>query len=143
MKSKTITLTIDRNVLSRYNEYYFSIHPRATKEPIKAPYHESINVWMIMKRPMMNALKQKWKNFIEWFNNKFLGRKFAKGMTSDGKFTNKLRASLNLASMHCYLAMFGVPFKDIVEYTTSTLFTDLYELTDFRKQILLRKFPNF
>jgi hypothetical protein len=41
----------------------------------------------------------------------------------------KLRASLNLASMHCYLAMFGVPFKDIVEYTTSTLFTDLYELT--------------
>ena len=67
MKSKTITLIIDRNVLSRYNKHYFSLHPRATKEPIKAPYHESINVWMIMKRPMMNALKQKWKNFIEWF----------------------------------------------------------------------------
>ena len=41
----------------------------------------------------------------------------------------KLRASLNLASMHCYLAMFGVPFADIVAYTTSPIFNDLYELT--------------
>lgn len=41
----------------------------------------------------------------------------------------KMRASLNLASMHCYLAMFGVPFSDIINYTTSPLFTDLYELT--------------
>lgn len=26
-----------------------------------------MNQWMIMKRPMMNALKQKWKDFIKWF----------------------------------------------------------------------------
>lgn len=25
-----------------------------------------MNQWMIMKRPMMNALKQKWKDFIKW-----------------------------------------------------------------------------
>lgn len=64
---KKIILTIDSDVISRYEEYYFSIHPRAKKKPIPHPYHESINVWMIMKRPMMNALKQKWKDFIRFF----------------------------------------------------------------------------
>lgn len=58
---------IDYDTLKRYEDYYFSIHTRATKKPIKQPYHESINVWMIMKRPMMNALKQRWKDFIKWF----------------------------------------------------------------------------
>ena len=66
-KAKEIVLTIDKDVLEKYEEYYFSIHPRAHKKPISHPYHESINVWMIMKRPMMNALKQKWKDFIKWF----------------------------------------------------------------------------
>lgn len=63
----TITLTIDGSVLEEYNAYYFAEHPKAHKEPIPHPYHESINVWMIMRRPMMNALKQKWKDFICWF----------------------------------------------------------------------------
>lgn len=63
----TILLTIDNNTLSRYEEYYFSIHTKAYKKPIQHPYHESINVWMIMRRPMMNALKQKWKDFICYF----------------------------------------------------------------------------
>ncbi len=43
------------------------MHPKAHKKPIQHPYHESINAWMIMKRPMMNALKQKWKEFICFF----------------------------------------------------------------------------
>lgn len=64
---RTILLTIDSQVLEQYYEYYFSIHTKAYKKPIQHPYHESINVWMIMKRPMMNALKQKWKDFIKWF----------------------------------------------------------------------------
>lgn len=63
----TILLTIDNFVLDRYADYYFTIHPRAQKKPIKRPYHESINTWMIMKRPEMNCLKQKWKDFIKWF----------------------------------------------------------------------------
>lgn len=58
---------IDNKVLEKYEKYYFSIHTKAKKKPIANPYHESINVWMIMKRPMMNALKQKWKDFIVWF----------------------------------------------------------------------------
>lgn len=62
----SILLTIDNDALLRYEEYYFSIHLKAHKKPIPHPYHESINAWMIMKRPMMNALKQKWKDFISW-----------------------------------------------------------------------------
>lgn len=69
MAGKTITLVIDDNVLSMYNEYYFSLHTKAKKNPIAHPYHESMNIWMIMKRPMMNGLKQRWKDFIRWFVN--------------------------------------------------------------------------
>lgn len=67
MKTKNINLVIDNDILLEYNKYYFSKHPKAHKVPIPHPYHESINIWMIMKRPMMNALKQKWKDFIKWY----------------------------------------------------------------------------
>ena len=60
-------LILDREVLDKYNQYYFTQHPRAHKEPISNPYHPSINVWFIMKRPQMNALKQTWKEFIIWW----------------------------------------------------------------------------
>ena len=66
-KQKTISLVIDNDVLERYSQYYFTVHPKAKKKPIPHPYHESINFWMIMKRPAMNCLKQKWKDFIKWF----------------------------------------------------------------------------
>lgn len=62
-----INLIIDNNILSEYEKYYFSIHTKAKNKPIEQPYHPSINKWMIMKRPMMNALKQKWKDFLIWF----------------------------------------------------------------------------
>lgn len=64
---ENIKIIIDNNALSHYEKYYFKQHPKASKKPIANPYHESINTWMIMKRPMMNALKQRWKNFICWF----------------------------------------------------------------------------
>lgn len=67
MKKRTVLLLIDEPVLDRYFEYYLTIHPKAKVRPIKQPYHESINSWMIMKRPAMNGLKQKWKDFIKWF----------------------------------------------------------------------------
>jgi len=66
MKSKTITIIIDQDVVDKYTKYYFENHPKAHVPPIKQPYHESINQWMIMKRAAMNGLKQKWKNFIKW-----------------------------------------------------------------------------
>ena len=64
---KEIKLIINTTTLSEYEKYYFKNHTKAKKKPISNPYHESINTWMIMKRPMMNALKQRWKDFIIWF----------------------------------------------------------------------------
>lgn len=66
---KELKLVIDNNVLEEYEKYYFKKHPRAKKKPIENPYHPSTNQWMVMKRPIMNALKQKWKDFIVWFIN--------------------------------------------------------------------------
>ncbi len=66
MSDDTIKLTIDKDTISRYEKYYFSIHTKAHKSPIDHPYHESMNTWMRMRRAMMNALKQKWKDFIVW-----------------------------------------------------------------------------
>lgn len=62
-----ILLVFDDQTLLDYEQFYFIIHPKARKKPIAFPYHESMNTWMIMKRPMMNALKQRWKDFIVWF----------------------------------------------------------------------------
>lgn len=59
-------ITIDGAAVDEYAKHYFVEHPRAKKRPIAHPYHPSINEWMIMKRPMMNALKQKWKDFMVW-----------------------------------------------------------------------------
>lgn len=67
---KTINITIDSTTLDEYNEFYFQTHPKASKPPIKYPYHESINTWMVMKRPMMNSLKQRWKQFMIWLMDK-------------------------------------------------------------------------
>ena len=65
---KTIRLVFDEETLKRYEkECYFVKHPKAKKKPLNHPYQESMNVWMIMKRPQMNALKQKWKDFMVWF----------------------------------------------------------------------------
>lgn len=67
---KTIKLIIDDNILDEYAEAHFLLHPKATKKPIPYPYHESINKWMIMRRPAMNSLKGKWKTFIKWLVEK-------------------------------------------------------------------------
>lgn len=61
---------IDNNTLSEYEKYYFKVHSRASKKPIENPWHPLMNQWMIMKRPMMNALKQRWKDFICYFIEK-------------------------------------------------------------------------
>lgn len=72
---QVIKLVIDNAALEEYEKVYFASHPRAKKKPISQPYHESINKWMIMKRPQMNALKQKWKEFITWLvhNSEYAG----------------------------------------------------------------------
>lgn len=68
--NQEIKIVIDNQVIEEYNKYYFSIHTKAKKPPIEHPYHPSINVWFVMQRPQMNALKQKWKDFGVWLINK-------------------------------------------------------------------------
>lgn len=65
-----IKLVLDNDVLAEYNEYYFSMHPRAKKVPIEKPWHPSINTWCILPRIQMNSLKQRWLVFGEWWINK-------------------------------------------------------------------------
>lgn len=65
-----IKLVLDNALLDEYAEYYFDNHTKARMRAIDKPRHPSINEWMIMKRPQMNALKQKWKEFIIWWIEK-------------------------------------------------------------------------
>lgn len=62
-----LKLVINDQVLEKYEQYYFFIHPKASKKPIENPYSPTLNSWMVMKRPMANSLKQRWKDFIIWF----------------------------------------------------------------------------
>ena len=89
-----IKLVIDNEVLEKYNEYYFKQYPKRKKIPIESPTHPSINKWMIMKRPQMNDLKQKWKDFIIWFveENKLTNKKIEQcEMTFISYFKTKIR----------------------------------------------------
>jgi Holliday junction resolvase RusA-like endonuclease len=61
-------MVIDNAAIEKYARSYFLLHKRARKAPIDKPRHPSINEWMIMKRPQMNAVKQKWKDFIVWLS---------------------------------------------------------------------------
>ena len=71
-----IKLILDNDLLEKYNEYYFKIHPRAKKKPIEKPRHPSLNTWIILPRIQMNTLKQKWKDFcIFWMKLEKLDNK--------------------------------------------------------------------
>jgi len=61
-----ITIIIDNTILEKYREYYFDIHKKARKFPIKSPIAPSLNHWMILNRIVMNSEKQKWKEFGVW-----------------------------------------------------------------------------
>lgn len=62
-----IKLILDQDVINKYNKHYFLKHPKAKNAPIEHPYHPSINSWIILPRIQMNALKQKWKDFIKFW----------------------------------------------------------------------------
>lgn len=63
-------ITISKEDVDEYAKEYFKQHPKAHKMPIEHPYHPSINTWFVMKRPQMNVLKQKWKDFTIWIVKK-------------------------------------------------------------------------
>jgi hypothetical protein len=93
-----IILTIDNSILEKYNKFYFKKYPKRKKEPIESPTHPSINKWMIMKRIMMNELKQKWKDFIVWFveENNLTNKRIEKcSMTFVSYFKTKIRKDVD------------------------------------------------
>ena len=61
-----IVITFTPELLEDWTKIYMKKHPRTKKKPIAKPIHESLNVWTIMRRPMANALKQKWKEFVQY-----------------------------------------------------------------------------
>lgn len=66
---ESIKLILDQEVVDKYNNYYFTVHPKAKKKAIDRPILPSINTWCILPRIQMNALKQKWCDFIVWWIN--------------------------------------------------------------------------
>ena len=64
--NKELTIVIDQEMVDAYNQFYFSEHPKAYTPQITEVHHPSMNKWMIMSRPAMNNLKQKWKAFMIW-----------------------------------------------------------------------------
>ena len=58
-----IEIEFTEELLEMWTKEYMKKHPRTKNKPIVSPIHESINVWSIMRRPMMNSLKQRWKEF--------------------------------------------------------------------------------
>ena len=61
-----IKITIDKEVLNSYYDYYFGKYPRRKKKPIEKTIPPSLNTWMIMPRNQMNNMKQRWKEFGSW-----------------------------------------------------------------------------
>ena len=102
IKNNIITITVDEEELKDYNKYYFHKYPKRRKAPIEKPMHPSINQWMIMKRPQMNDVKQKWKEFIIWLIKKYelQNKKIEKcNITYVLTFPTKLRRDLDNYSM--------------------------------------------
>lgn len=61
-----VEIEFTEELLEQWTKEYFKKHPKSKKKPIKDSKHPSINTWSIMRRPMMNVLKQNWANFVEF-----------------------------------------------------------------------------
>ena len=61
-----IKIVIDKDILDKYEKYYFEKYPKRRVFPIKKPIPPSLNQWMVMRRFQMNHQKQAWKEFGEW-----------------------------------------------------------------------------
>jgi len=59
-------ITIDENILDKYNKYYFKKYPRRKVPPIKKTIPPSLNAYISMIRMAQNNLKQKYKEFSIW-----------------------------------------------------------------------------
>ena len=61
-----IEIEFTEELLEMWTKEYMKKHPRTKKKPIQFSSHPSLNTWIILRRPMMNSLKQRWANFTEY-----------------------------------------------------------------------------
>lgn len=64
-----IIIEFTEELLEEWTKEYMKKHPKTKKKPIQFSTHPSLNTWIILRRPMMNSLKQKWANFTEFVVN--------------------------------------------------------------------------
>ena len=65
-EKEIIEIEFTEDLLNICTDKYMKKHPRAKKKPLQFSSHPSLNTWIILKRPSMNALKQKWADFTEF-----------------------------------------------------------------------------
>jgi len=75
-----IEFEVNKNILEEYKKFYFKENPKRRKFPFKSPILPSLNDWIILTRPAMNDLKQKWTNFGRWLiiKNGYKNKKISK-----------------------------------------------------------------
>ena len=62
-----IILEITEDIVKEYEEdVYFQKYPKRKKKPIEKPFPPSLNKFIIWKRPQQNAIKQVWKEFMQY-----------------------------------------------------------------------------
>lgn len=61
-----IVIEFTEELLNEWTSIYMKKHPRARKPPLETPAQPSLNKWAILRRPMMNAQKQRYKDFVKF-----------------------------------------------------------------------------
>lgn len=61
-----VKIVIDKNVIEKYNKYYFNKYPKRKVKPIEKPTPPSLNRFIAYKRMQQNSVKQKYKEFAVW-----------------------------------------------------------------------------
>ena len=72
-----IEINFTEELLEMWTKEYMRKHPRTKKKPIQFSSHPSLNTWIILRRPMMNSLKQRWASFtafvVDYYGLRDLG----------------------------------------------------------------------
>ena len=61
-----VIVTINKDILQKYYDYYFDKYPKRKVLPIEKPIPPSLNRFIAMKRMQQNSVKQKYKEFSVW-----------------------------------------------------------------------------
>lgn len=114
MKNKKIVITINKELIKEYGEYYFQNHTRAKNHPLAKFGAKDRTVGSVFppslnemtnnpNRMSQNGMKQNWKDFVWWvcYKNNMLDWKLEKAKVSySWVFPDKRRRDLDNLVMH-------------------------------------------